>query len=143
MVCVSRDNDGLLKQGQQLLFHGWSSLVFKFRGHTNENREARNLLHVASRRICGCEETRLKSSLKQNRSSRRLNPNFFVIDSVTQLGDKEPDRFQLCFCVCFLLPAQPDRRFGGAQPGNRFVSSVRAYPRSGCLVELDLKSCGP
>ena len=36
-----------------------------------------------------------------------------------------------------------NRRLGGAQPGNHFVSFVRAYPRSGCLVELDLKSCGP
>ena len=34
-----------------------------------------------------------------------------------------------------------NRRLGGAQPGNRFVSFVRAYARSGCLVELDLK-CG-
>ena len=34
-----------------------------------------------------------------------------------------------------------NRRLGGAQPGNRFVSFVRAYARSGCLVELDLKSC--
>ena len=30
---------------------------------------------------------------------------------------------------------------GGAQLGNRFVSFVRAYARSGCLVELDLKLC--
>ena len=37
----------------------------------------------------------------------------------------------------------PDRRLGGAQPGNRFVSFVRAYVRSGCLVELDLKFRGP
>ena len=36
-----------------------------------------------------------------------------------------------------------DRRLGGAQPGNRFVSFVRAYARSGCLVELDQKFCGP
>ena len=35
------------------------------------------------------------------------------------------------------------RRLGGAQPGNRFVSFVRAYARSGCLVELDLKSRCP
>ena len=35
------------------------------------------------------------------------------------------------------------RRLGGAQPGNRFVSFVRAYARSGCLVELDQKLCGP
>ena len=35
-----------------------------------------------------------------------------------------------------------NRRLGGAQPGNRFVSFVRAYARSGCLVELDQKSCG-
>ena len=34
------------------------------------------------------------------------------------------------------------RRLGGAQLGNRFVSFVRTYARSGCLVELDLKSCG-
>ena len=34
-----------------------------------------------------------------------------------------------------------DRRLGGAQPGNRFVSFVRAYARSGCLVELNLKFC--
>ena len=34
-----------------------------------------------------------------------------------------------------------DRRWGGAQPGNRFVSFVRAYARSGCLVEFDLNSC--
>ena len=40
-------------------------------------------------------------------------------------------------------PLGYDRRLGGAQPGNRFVSFVRAYARSGCLVELDLKSCGP
>ena len=26
---------------------------------------------------------------------------------------------------------------------HRFVSFVRAYARSGCLVELDLKFCGP
>jgi len=32
--------------------------------------------------------------------------------------------------------------WGGAQPGNRFVSFVRAYARSGCLVELDLKFRG-
>ena len=32
-----------------------------------------------------------------------------------------------------------NRRLGGAQPGNRFVSFVPAYARSGCLVELDLK----
>ena len=31
------------------------------------------------------------------------------------------------------------RSLGGAQPGNRFVSFVRAYARSGCLMELDLK----
>ena len=36
-----------------------------------------------------------------------------------------------------------NRRLGGAQPGNRFVSFVRAYARSGCLVELDQKSCWP
>ena len=36
---------------------------------------------------------------------------------------------------------QLDRRSGGAQPGNRFVSFGRAYARSGCLVELDLKLC--
>ena len=35
------------------------------------------------------------------------------------------------------------RRLGGAQTGNRFVSFVRAYGLSGCLVELDLKSCAP
>ena len=35
------------------------------------------------------------------------------------------------------------RRLGGAQPGNRFVSFVRAYARSGCLVELELNVCGP
>ena len=35
------------------------------------------------------------------------------------------------------------RRLGGAQPGNRFVSFVRAYARSGCLVELDQSVCGP
>ena len=35
------------------------------------------------------------------------------------------------------------RRLGGAQPGNRFVSFVRAYARSGCLVELDIKRCCP
>ena len=35
-----------------------------------------------------------------------------------------------------------DRRLGGAQPGNRFVSFVRAYARSGCLVELELNVCG-
>ena len=34
-----------------------------------------------------------------------------------------------------------DRRLGGAQPGNRFVSFVRAYARSGCLVELDQNVC--
>ena len=33
--------------------------------------------------------------------------------------------------------------WGGAQLGNRFVSFVRAYARSGCLVELDLNVCGP
>ena len=33
--------------------------------------------------------------------------------------------------------------WGAAQPENRFVSFVRAYARSGCLVELDLKSCWP
>ena len=36
-----------------------------------------------------------------------------------------------------------NRRLGGAQPGNRFVSFVRAYARSGCLVELDQKMCWP
>ena len=36
-----------------------------------------------------------------------------------------------------------NRRLGGAQPGNLFVSFVRAYARSGCLVELDQKLCGP
>ena len=35
------------------------------------------------------------------------------------------------------------RRLGGAQPGNRFVSFVRACARSGCLVDLDQKSCWP
>ena len=35
------------------------------------------------------------------------------------------------------------RRLGGAQPGNRFVSFVRAYARSGWRVELDIKFCGP
>ena len=46
-----------------------------------------------------------------------------------------------------LEPAQPqrfvyvDRRLGGAnQPGNRFVSFVRAYARSGCLVKTGLGS---
>ena len=33
--------------------------------------------------------------------------------------------------------ARGDRR--SPQPGNRFVSFVRAYARSGCLVELDQK----
>ena len=33
-----------------------------------------------------------------------------------------------------------DRKLGGAQPGNR-VSFVRAYARSGCLVELELNVC--
>ena len=33
------------------------------------------------------------------------------------------------------------RRLGGAQLGNRFVSFVRAYARSGCLVELDRNVC--
>ena len=32
---------------------------------------------------------------------------------------------------------------GPPEPENRFVSFVRAYSRSGCLVELDLKLCGP
>ena len=32
--------------------------------------------------------------------------------------------------------------WGAAQPGNRFVSFVRAYARSGCLVELDQNVCG-
>ena len=32
--------------------------------------------------------------------------------------------------------------WGAAQPGNRFVSFVRAYARSGCLVELDQNFCG-
>ena len=36
-----------------------------------------------------------------------------------------------------------NRRLGGAQPGNRFVPFVRAYARSGCLVELDLTFCWP
>ena len=36
-----------------------------------------------------------------------------------------------------------NRRLGGAQPGNHFVSFMCAYTRSGCLVELDLKLCGP
>ena len=36
-----------------------------------------------------------------------------------------------------------DRRLGGAQPGNRFVSFVRAYSRSGCPVEWDLKNGRP
>ena len=30
---------------------------------------------------------------------------------------------------------------GGCSTGNHFVSFVRAYARSGCLVELDLKLC--
>ena len=34
------------------------------------------------------------------------------------------------------------RRLVGAQPGNSFVSFVRAYARFGCLVELDLKRGG-
>ena len=33
--------------------------------------------------------------------------------------------------------------WGAAQPGNRFVSFVRAYARSGCLVELGQKFGGP
>ena len=36
---------------------------------------------------------------------------------------------------------EPTSEVGGAQPGNRFVSFVRAYARSSCLVELDLKFC--
>ena len=36
-----------------------------------------------------------------------------------------------------------NRRLGGAQPGNRLVSFLRSYARSGCLVELALKSCCP
>ena len=32
---------------------------------------------------------------------------------------------------------------GGAQPGNRFVSFMHVYTRSGCLVELDHKFRGP
>ena len=32
-----------------------------------------------------------------------------------------------------------NRRLGGAQPGNCFVSFVPAYARPGCLVELDCK----
>ena len=32
---------------------------------------------------------------------------------------------------------------GGAQPGSRFVSFVRSYAWSGCLVELDKNVCGP
>ena len=31
----------------------------------------------------------------------------------------------------------------GAHTGNRFVSFVRALPRSGCLLELDLNFCEP
>ena len=41
------------------------------------------------------------------------------------------------------LSLNSHRRLGGAQPGNRFVSFVRAYARSGCLVELDQKFGGP
>ena len=32
--------------------------------------------------------------------------------------------------------AESNRRLGGARPGNRFVSFVRAYARSGCLVKF-------
>ena len=34
-----------------------------------------------------------------------------------------------------------DRRLRGAQPRTRFISFVRAYARSGCLVELNLNLC--
>ena len=39
--------------------------------------------------------------------------------------------------------APRSRRLGGAQPGNRFISFVHSYVRSGCLVELAQKLCGP
>ena len=52
-------------------------------------------------------------------------------------------------CACELLDEYPsqaldfivkeNRRLGGAQPGNRFLSFVLAYARSGFLVELDRK----
>jgi hypothetical protein len=34
------------------------------------------------------------------------------------------------------------RRWGGVQPGKRFVSLVRAYERSGCRMEFRLKCKG-
>ena len=53
------------------------------------------------------------------------------------------------FGVAFICPSSTQHifyflknkylRLGGAQPGNRFVSFVRTYARSGCLAELDLK----
>ena len=42
-----------------------------------------------------------------------------------------------------MLHASFNRRLGGAQPGNCFVSFSRAYARSGCSVELDLNFGGP
>ena len=47
------------------------------------------------------------------------------------------------YCLVHICPIWENRRLGGAQPGNRFVPFVRAYARSGCLVELDLKLCWP
>ena len=36
----------------------------------------------------------------------------------------------------------PTRALSLAEPGDRFVSFVRACARSGCLVELELNVCG-
>ena len=54
--------------------------------------------------------------------------------------------FSICKTKPFLCEYEIDNNIGGwgaAQPGNRLVSFVRAYARSGCLVELDQKLCGP
>ena len=57
-------------------------------------------------------------------------------------------RFLVSKTLGFLVAKNPlmflkDRSLGGAQRGNRFASFVRAYARSGCLVELDQIVCGP
>ena len=84
------------------------------------------------------------SSLVLNQNTHFVNNNNTAmpmghVEQVSHQSQAATERH----CKSFNDVTIYNRRLGGAQPGNRFVSFVRAYARSGCLVELELNVCWP
>ena len=105
-------------------------------------------------RVCPLSFCSFLETSIQNRHSVKKRPIYKPMTPGTALS---PPKVQLssAFHEFSTAPLEPPwlrpsswheeahRRLGGAQTGNRSVSFVRSYARSGCLVELDLNVCGP